>query len=159
MVAGGPTLRAGFRAVRREILTRSRPRETLREEVGHMRERMRKELGSTRADAFDLKQDRGGIADIEFTVQYGVLAGASGYAGLLRYTDNIRLLDELERAGEFTAGQTQILADAYRHYRGLVHRLTLQEQPTRVDPDEVASVQSAVSAVWARVMGEGAGAA
>ena len=158
MVAGGPTLRAGFRAVRREILTRSRPRETLREEVGHMRERMRKELGSTRADAFDLKQDRGGIADIEFMVQYGVLAGASDYAGLLRYTDNIRLLDELERAGEFSGGQTQILADAYRHYRGLVHRLTLQEQPTRVAPDEVASVQGAVSAVWARVMGdEGAG--
>ena len=152
MVAGSEPLREGFRRVRREILTRGRERAELREEVAHMRERMRKELGSRQADAFDLKQDRGGIADIEFIVQYGVLAGAADYAGLLRYTDNIRLLDELERAGEFTAEQARVLADAYRQYRGLVHRLTLQEQPARVTPERVAEARAAVAAVWEAVM-------
>jgi glutamate-ammonia-ligase adenylyltransferase len=156
MVVGGDDLSDRFAALRREILTRPRDRDELREEVRHMRERMRRELGSTAPDEFDLKQDRGGIADIEFMVQYGVLAGSCGYAGLLRYTDNIRLLDELERAGEFTTEQARVLADAYRHYRGTVHRLTLQEQPARVVVDSVDESRAAVAGVWGAVMEPGA---
>ncbi len=156
MVVGGEALREGFAAVRRQVLMRERDREELREEVRHMRERMRKELTSGSADEFDLKQARGGIADIEFMVQYGVLAGAGSYPGLLRYTDNIRLLDELERSGEYTADQAQTLADAYRHYRGLVHRLTLQERSARVDQSQVAEQRDAVTGVWSAVMELGA---
>jgi len=156
MVVGGEGLRDRFAALRREILTRRRDRQALQEEVRHMRERMRRELGSTEQGTFDLKQDRGGIADIEFMVQYGVLAGACGYSGLLRYTDNIRLLDELERSGEFTTEQARVLADAYRHYRGMVHRLTLQEQPARVSVDSVDESRAAVAGVWGAVMEPGA---
>ncbi|MEX0387020.1 bifunctional [glutamate--ammonia ligase]-adenylyl-L-tyrosine phosphorylase/[glutamate--ammonia-ligase] adenylyltransferase [Spiribacter onubensis] len=156
MVVGGDDLSDRFVALRREILTRPRDRDELREEVRHMRERMRRELGSTAPNEFDLKQDRGGIADIEFMVQYGVLAGSCGYSGLLRYTDNIRLLDELERAGEFTTEQARVLADAYRHYRGMVHRLTLQEQPARVVVDSVDESRAAVAGVWGAVMEPGA---
>ena len=46
---------------------------TLCREVREMRERMRSELGSGGEGRFDLKQDPGGIADIEFIVQYVVL--------------------------------------------------------------------------------------
>lgn len=152
MVAGGESLRARFAQLRREVLTRPRRRDELREEVRHMRERMRRELGSSRRDEFDIKQDRGGIADIEFMVQYGTLAGVQQYAGVLRYTDNIRLLDELERAGELTPEQARILADAYRHYRGLVHRLTLQEHSARVAESLVADSRAAVIGVWNALM-------
>ncbi|MFM9816605.1 UNVERIFIED_CONTAM: bifunctional [glutamate--ammonia ligase]-adenylyl-L-tyrosine phosphorylase/[glutamate--ammonia-ligase] adenylyltransferase [Spiribacter pallidus] len=152
MVVGSEALRGGFAQVRREVLTRGRDRAELRDEVRRMRERMRRELGSGRDNQVDLKQDRGGIADIEFMVQYGVLAGACEYPGLLRYTDNIRLLDELERSGEYTSEQAQVLADAYRRYRGLVHRLTLQEQPARVAADTAAETRDAVAAVWSAVM-------
>jgi glutamate-ammonia-ligase adenylyltransferase len=156
MIVGSPALKAGFAQVRREILTRRRDRVALIEQVRKMRERMRRELGSSASQAFDLKQDRGGIADIEFMVQYGVLAGAHGYPGLLRYTDNIRLLDELERAEEFTASQAQTLADAYRQYRGLVHRLTLQEQPAKVAAETLGETRQQVVAVWSAVMESGA---
>jgi len=155
MVAGGESLRQRFSQLRREVLTRPRRRDELREEVRRMRERMRRELGSGRRDAFDIKQDRGGIADIEFMVQYGTLAGVQQYAGVLRYTDNIRLLDELERAGELTTEQARILADAYRHYRGLVHRLTLQEQSARVAPETVEESRAAVIGVWKALMESG----
>jgi hypothetical protein len=53
------------------------------------------ELGSRTAGMFHLKQDPGGIADIEFMVQYAVLAHAHRYPALLTYTDNIRQLDGL----------------------------------------------------------------
>ncbi len=152
MVTGAEALRAGFASVRREILMQPRERTALANEVSEMRERMRRELSTGSTEVFDLKQDRGGIADIEFMVQYGVLAGAGRYAGLLRYTDNIRLLDELERAGEYTCAHSQILADAYRHYRGLVHRLTLQEQSAKVAIEQVQTTAAAVSDVWREVM-------
>ncbi|WP_041381531.1 bifunctional [glutamate--ammonia ligase]-adenylyl-L-tyrosine phosphorylase/[glutamate--ammonia-ligase] adenylyltransferase [Spiribacter curvatus] len=155
MVAGGESLRDRFGQLRREVLTRPRRRDELREEVRRMRERMRRELGSGRADEFDIKQDRGGIADIEFMVQYGTLAGVQQYAGVLRYTDNIRLLDELERAGELTTEQARILADAYRQYRGMVHRLTLQEQPARVSGTAVEHSRAAVIGVWNALMEPG----
>ncbi|MBY5268540.1 bifunctional [glutamate--ammonia ligase]-adenylyl-L-tyrosine phosphorylase/[glutamate--ammonia-ligase] adenylyltransferase [Spiribacter salinus] len=156
MVVGSEALCDAFRGVRREILERPRDRAELREEVRRMRERMRKELGSRNRTSFGLKQDRGGIADIEFMVQYGVLAGAFKCPGLLRYTDNIRLLDELERAGEYSSEQARTLADAYRHYRGLVHRLTLQEQSAEVPVNAVETSRSAVADVWSAVMELGA---
>jgi glutamate-ammonia-ligase adenylyltransferase len=152
MVAGSPALRQQFAAVRREILTQPRERAVLRDEVEQMRERMRRELGSRTSQGFDLKQDRGGIADIEFMVQYGALVGAQDYRGLLRYTDNIRLLDELERAGELTTAQAQTLARAYREYRARVHRLTLQEQPAKLAPDAMTETREAVAAVWSELM-------
>ena len=58
-----------------------------------MRERMRTELDTREAGVFDLKQGAGAIADIEFMVQYGVLLWASDHPEILRYTDNIRLLN------------------------------------------------------------------
>ncbi|PWG64907.1 bifunctional [glutamate--ammonia ligase]-adenylyl-L-tyrosine phosphorylase/[glutamate--ammonia-ligase] adenylyltransferase [Sediminicurvatus halobius] len=153
VVAGLERLAEGFREVRREILTQPRDRDELRESVRQMRERMRREKAARKPGLFDLKQERGGIADIEFVVQYGVLAGASDYPGLLRYTDNIRLLDELERGGVLAAEHTRVLADAYRAYRGRLHRLTLQEAPALVPEDEIAEARAAVTDVWERVMG------
>jgi len=93
-----------------------------------------------------------GSTDIEFMVQYGALVGAQDYRGLLRYTDNIRLLDELERAGELTTAQAQTLARAYREYRARVHRLTLQEQPAKLAPDAMTETREAVAAVWSELM-------
>ena len=155
VVTGSEALKRRFTDLRAEVLARPRDPATLRGEVRDMRERMRKELGAKQRDGFDLKQDRGGIADIEFMVQYGVLVGAASYAGLLRYTDNIRLLDELERGGQVTPEQAATLSDAYRHYRELVHRLALQAHATVVPEAEVSQAAAAVTSVWTEVMEQG----
>src|SRR5580704_13129671 len=65
-VAGAARLRSDFESVRLEILADHVKRETLRTEVRNMRERMRKELSKGTAGYFDIKQDAGGVADIEF---------------------------------------------------------------------------------------------
>ena len=83
----------------RDRLSVERDPDALRQEVREMRERMRAELDAGPAGIFDLKQGRGGIADIEFMVQYKILANAHRYPDLLTYTDNIRQLDGLERSG------------------------------------------------------------
>ncbi|MBA1147714.1 bifunctional [glutamate--ammonia ligase]-adenylyl-L-tyrosine phosphorylase/[glutamate--ammonia-ligase] adenylyltransferase [Ectothiorhodospiraceae bacterium WFHF3C12] len=152
-VAGTAAVREGFEAVRREILQQQRDAEALRQEVRHMRERQRAEKGARDPEVFDVKQDRGGVADIEFMVQYGVLAGACEQQDLLRYTDNIRLLDALSQAGWIGAADARVLADAYRAYRARIHQLTLQELPARVPVAEFAEERDTVAAMWRRLMG------
>src|SRR5690606_23070528 len=89
-VAGDAALRDGFERVRRAVLTRPRDVAKLRAEVADMRVRMRAELGRAGPGEFDLKQDAGGIADIEFLVQYLVLAHAAEHPALVDCPDNIR---------------------------------------------------------------------
>ena len=72
-IAGDAALGAAFAGIRKSVLIEAVKRETLREEIVAMRERMRGEHARPRDDLFDLKQDRGGIADIEFLAQYWVL--------------------------------------------------------------------------------------
>ncbi|MGD9388515.1 MAG: bifunctional [glutamate--ammonia ligase]-adenylyl-L-tyrosine phosphorylase/[glutamate--ammonia-ligase] adenylyltransferase, partial [Gammaproteobacteria bacterium] len=76
-VAGDPGVRAAFEALRVRLLVEAVRRDGLRAEVAAMRERMRTELSKGNAELFDLKQDAGGMADIEFLVQYLVLQHAA----------------------------------------------------------------------------------
>ncbi|MGH8311218.1 MAG: bifunctional [glutamate--ammonia ligase]-adenylyl-L-tyrosine phosphorylase/[glutamate--ammonia-ligase] adenylyltransferase, partial [Steroidobacteraceae bacterium] len=69
-VAGDPGIRRSFEDIRLDVLCHHVRRDTLREEVRKMRERMRAELSKSRPGEFDIKQDPGGIADIEFLAQY-----------------------------------------------------------------------------------------
>jgi len=127
VVAGDTDLARRFARIRRKILLHHRDPETLRSEVCEMRERMRGELGGRASGRFDLKQDRGGIADIEFMVQYAVLRWASRLGEYLDFSDNIRLLEGFGRAGLLGGKQVAVLTDAYRIYRGYVHAAALQE--------------------------------
>src|SRR5208283_582470 len=92
-VAGDAKLRAAFEAVRRRTLAVAVRRDRLRADVLDMRLRMRRELSRSQSGQFDIKQDAGGIADIEFLVQYWVLAAAGSHPDLLTHTDNIRQLE------------------------------------------------------------------
>ena len=155
-VAGDPALGARFARLRREILLRDRDGDTLRDDVRNMRDRMRAELGSHRGDRFDLKQDRGGVADIEFMVQYGTLRWASQLGAHLDFTDNIRLLEGFGLAGLMPEEDVALLSDAYRAFRGRIHQLSLQESEGVVGAGEIGELgelREAVIATWSRLMG------
>ncbi|MER2603370.1 MAG: bifunctional [glutamate--ammonia ligase]-adenylyl-L-tyrosine phosphorylase/[glutamate--ammonia-ligase] adenylyltransferase [Candidatus Competibacter phosphatis] len=151
-VAGPAALTERFQAIRREVLGRERDPVALRQEVRDMRERMRAELDASTAEIFDLKQGRGGIADIEFMVQYKILANAHRYPDLLTYTDNIRQTDGLERFGILSVADAARLRNAYRSLRRRIHLLKLQEQPARIPADEAREVREGVSRIWRRLM-------
>jgi [glutamine synthetase] adenylyltransferase / [glutamine synthetase]-adenylyl-L-tyrosine phosphorylase len=152
-VAAGPAaLAERFRAIRQEVLGRERDPVALRQEVRDMRERMRAELDASTAEVFDLKQGRGGIADIEFMVQYKILANAHRCPTLLTYTDNIRQLDGLEHAGILSVADAARLRSAYRGLRRRIHLLKLQEQPARIPVDEARDDRENVIRVWRRLM-------
>ena len=151
-VAGDPALGQRFAHLRRGILLRNRDGDTLRDDVRSMRERMRTELGSRGSGRFDLKQDPGGVADIEFMVQYGALRWASRLGADLDFSDNIRLLDGFRRADLMPEDDVTLLADAYRAYRGRIHELSLQESEAVVGNEEFAELRETVVAIWNRLM-------
>ena len=106
-----------------------------------------------RAD-FDLKHDRGGMVDIEFIVQYLVLAHAHERPQLLRNAGNIALLQMAGAMGLVDATLARQVADAYRTFRALQHRLRLNgAERARVAPDEVNHEADAVRRLWQLVFG------
>jgi len=111
----------------------------LLEEVRGMRARMRSELGTRGAPGFDIKQDAGGITDIEFMVQYAALRWGARLGTHLRFTDNIRLLEGLEAVGLLSADDAALLNRAYKAYRERMHRLSLQQSPGIVEVEAFAA--------------------
>lgn len=149
VVAGDPMIAERFEAIRRRVLSRQRDLSVLRNEVREMREKMRSTLDKSSAEQFDVKQGPGGIVDIEFMVQYGVLAHAHAHAALVDYTDNIRILERLAQAGVMTQEDAGFLSETYRTYRDSTHRLKLQEQVTLVPAQQFAAQREGVRRIWA----------
>lgn len=160
VLAGSEAVGERFEAIRAAVLGRERDEAALRTEVSEMRAKMRDNLatrataGGTAAEAFeaaaafDLKHDAGGIVDIEFMVQYAVLAWSRQYPELLRFTDNIRILEGLERAGLIASSDVRLLQEAYKAYRAAAHRLALQKQAGQVSGDHFHEERRGVMRIW-----------
>jgi glutamate-ammonia-ligase adenylyltransferase len=119
-----------------------------------MRARMRRELTRQHAGRFDVKQDAGGLADIEFLVQYWVLGAAHEHPQLVRFTDNIRQLESLAFFGVVDAARALWLTDAYRGYRALLHRLSLEgDESHLVAAPEHAETRARIEAIWLETFG------
>ncbi len=150
-VAGDPELAGAVEAVRIATLCRPRELATLAQEVQQMRERMREHLlpaGPSHQGEFDLKQGEGGIVDIEFMVQYAVLAWSHRLPGLARWSDNVRILETLGREGLFEQHQCDALTEAYIAYRSAAHQLSLQQLPGIVPAERFVDLRAAVTTAW-----------
>jgi glutamate-ammonia-ligase adenylyltransferase len=151
-VCGDDRLAHRFNRIRKEVLARPRSRKKLQEAVTTMRERLRRESLDANRRRFDIKQSPGGIVDIEFLVQFLVLFKSYKFPELLRWTDNVRLLDTLSEAKILNAQNANALKEAYLTYRGEVHRLSLQEKPASISPDTYAHLRKEVLNIWDRIM-------
>jgi [glutamine synthetase] adenylyltransferase / [glutamine synthetase]-adenylyl-L-tyrosine phosphorylase len=151
-VAGEPRVRAAFERLRVRLLVEAVRRESLRTEVAEMRERMRSELSAGTAELFDLKQDAGGVADVEFLVQYLVLQNAAERPELLRWPDNMRQIEDLRDAGLLSAADSALLHEAYLEFRQRLHRLALVNARGLVPVAEIAPLRDRVRALWRRIM-------
>ncbi|GAB2792964.1 bifunctional [glutamate--ammonia ligase]-adenylyl-L-tyrosine phosphorylase/[glutamate--ammonia-ligase] adenylyltransferase [Halomonas shantousis] len=151
-VAGSPALIERFDAVRREILGQPRDLDALREEVVKMRHKMRDHLGSSesarREGWFHLKQDAGGMVDIEFLCQYAVLAMSHETPTLLEWSDNMRILETLESTGRLEGADARRLREAYLAYRNAAHRTALTKGDARVREQDFHAYRQAVCHLW-----------
>ena len=150
-VAGDAAVATAVMELREEILRQPRDEATLAREVIAMREKMREHL-LPKEDAedgeFNLKQGSGGIVDIEFMVQYAVLAWSHRVPELARWSDNVRILDTLGREGLFEQQECDALTQAYLAYRSAAHQLSLQQQPGTAPQGSFVEARAAVSKKW-----------
>ena len=96
----------------------------------------------------------GGIADVEFLVDYWVLAHSRDYPELVEFPDNIRQLEGLARVGLVPEELCLRLKEAYLALRQRVHELALDEGGRVVPEAELAPVRDFVSGVWRDVFAD-----
>jgi len=148
-VAGDMTLAQTLETLRRRVLCKPRDVGELAQAVVTMREKMRSHAGvSIHDEDLDLKQGFGGIVDIEFMVQYAVLAWASKEPSLADWSDNVRILDVLALSGYLQKEQCQALVTAYLELRSATHQLALQQESRGVSAAQFAAQRSSVQLVW-----------
>ena len=114
---------------------------------------MRKELSKGNKEEFDIKQDAGGLTDIEFLVQYLVLEHAEKCPSLVTYSDNIRQLEALVESKILPSSEAEQVADIYRSYRTELHRLALAGKPGLLAREEFENVAQVVSDIWQKYLG------
>jgi glutamate-ammonia-ligase adenylyltransferase len=147
--AGDAAVGAAFEALRTRILVRPRDAAALAAEVLKMRERMH-EAHPNRSGLFDVKHDRGGMIDVEFAVQFLVLAHAHRHPELVANLGNIALLGMAGELGLVPAELATRCQDAYRAFRRQQHALRLAgAQFARVSRDRAEPHAQAVRALWA----------
>lgn len=150
-VVGCPRASEKFNRIRHEVLSQEREPEALREDVLSMRGRMLAHLGHQHGPReFQLKQDPGGIVDVEFMVQYCVLRWACRHSELTRYTDNARLLEALAELELMPAADAGLLREAYLAYRAAAHRQSLRKEKSVVDADAFSELRQGVIEIWDR---------
>ncbi|MBC2715341.1 MAG: bifunctional [glutamate--ammonia ligase]-adenylyl-L-tyrosine phosphorylase/[glutamate--ammonia-ligase] adenylyltransferase [Desulfobacteraceae bacterium] len=152
-ITGDVHVRERFEKIREEILSMKREESKLREGICDMRTRMRAQQTVPSGEHFDIKNDPGGIVDIEFMVQFLVLLNASLFPSLIKWTDVVRQLNSLALAGIFDDKTAYILKQAYLVFRFYNHRLTLQERPAVLSEDQFIEIRDQVKQIWKQYLG------
>ena len=148
-VAGDPGVARKIDAVRQDTLCQQRDQPELAQDVVKMRRRMREHLLPKESeDLFHLKQGSGGIVDIEFMVQYAVLAWSHDDPALAHWSDNVRILETLAQSGQFSAQDSEALKSAYLDYRSAAHELALQQKRGEAPAADFEAQRETVRAKW-----------
>jgi glutamate-ammonia-ligase adenylyltransferase len=151
--AGDAATGAAFEAEREAVLRLPRDLTRLATDVVDMRRRIAAGHANP-TSRFDVKHDAGGMVDIEFAVQYLVLAHASARPELTANIGNIALLLLAGELGLVTTDAATGGADAYRAYRRAQHRMRLTGAPhARVEPEPYATNRAAVDRLWREIFG------
>ena len=154
-VAGDPTLGARFEGLREDILRKPRDIERLRSEIIDMRRRMREsKKGDQPVGTFDIKQGFGGLVDLEFIVQFLVLAHSARVPELTGNMGNIALLQVAASRGLVDLTLAHDAQVAYRTLRRTQHAMQLAgHDPARAPIDGLDRHATVIAALWQAVIG------
>ncbi|KAB7771081.1 bifunctional [glutamate--ammonia ligase]-adenylyl-L-tyrosine phosphorylase/[glutamate--ammonia-ligase] adenylyltransferase [Xanthomonas maliensis] len=147
-VAGDAGLCEAFDAVRAQILMRHRDPATLHADVRKMRARMRAELDRSDAGRLDLKQGAGGLVDLEFVLQAGVLGQAAAHPTLAQTTETPALIAALTQVHWLPVASAEALTQAHAQLLDAGLACTLDRRPRLVVPNAALQVgQHAITTV------------
>ncbi|MCR9509576.1 bifunctional [glutamate--ammonia ligase]-adenylyl-L-tyrosine phosphorylase/[glutamate--ammonia-ligase] adenylyltransferase [Vibrio parahaemolyticus] len=148
MIYGDEPLAIAFHNTRHDVLCKPRDEQTLKKEVVEMREKMRDHLGGKKSGRFMIKQDVGGITDIEFLAQYLVLNYSHEKPKLTRWCDNVRIYEMLIAQGVMEENQAMQLIRAYTTMRNEIHHRNLLNLDADVVEDKFVAEREWVKQAW-----------
>lgn len=149
--AGDAELGARFERIRNGLLCLPRDIAPLKQAIVEMRQKMH-DGHPNPSTLFDIKHDKGGMVDVEFMVQYLVLAYAAQHPQLALNRGNLALLSMAAELNLIEEVQSEAAREVYRSLRHIQHQMRLNNQlecrieKTRID---VAGVQ----ALWQELLG------
>ncbi|EGQ8959192.1 bifunctional [glutamate--ammonia ligase]-adenylyl-L-tyrosine phosphorylase/[glutamate--ammonia-ligase] adenylyltransferase [Vibrio parahaemolyticus] len=148
MIYGDEPLAIAFHNTRHDVLCKPRDEQTLKKEVVEMREKMRDHLSGKKPGRFMIKQDVGGITDIEFLAQYLVLNYSHDKPKLTRWCDNVRIYETLIAQGVMEEDQAMQLIRAYTTMRNEIHHRNLLNLDADVVEDKFVAEREWVKQAW-----------
>ncbi|MDO4626389.1 MAG: bifunctional [glutamate--ammonia ligase]-adenylyl-L-tyrosine phosphorylase/[glutamate--ammonia-ligase] adenylyltransferase [Pasteurellaceae bacterium] len=152
VVFGDAHLQQQFEHIRRAALAKPRNISQLKRDVVAMRQKMYQYLANTNPTQFNLKTDKGGITDIEFIAQYLVLAHAQNNPELTRWSDNVRIFEQMATYNVLSQQDAEQLKDCYTSLRNRIHHLNLLGLPNQVSTQEFIPQRQFVQQIWQRFL-------
>ena len=152
-VLGSADLHGRFDAIREAVICSARDHAALRAEIAAMRDKVRA-AHPVPVERFDVKHSPGGMVDVEFAVQFLVLAHGQTHPGLRANVGNIALLQVAQDCGLLPAPLGHAAAQAYRRLRSIQHKARLNEEPTQVSLALAEQERQAGLAVWREVFAD-----
>ncbi|MDC5850604.1 bifunctional [glutamate--ammonia ligase]-adenylyl-L-tyrosine phosphorylase/[glutamate--ammonia-ligase] adenylyltransferase [Vibrio europaeus] len=148
MIFGDAPLQQAFAQTRHDILCLERDEAKLVKDVSEMRVKMRDHLGGKKAGRFMLKQDPGGITDVEFLAQYLVLRYSHQKPKLTRWSDNVRIFESMMAQGIMDEGAAMALTHAYTTMRDQIHHRNLLNLDADVADEKLVKERELVTKLW-----------
>jgi glutamate-ammonia-ligase adenylyltransferase len=154
-VAGDAALGHKFALIREQILRQPRDLEELAKKITDMRLKMRNALASREFEGsgFDIKHEKGAIVDVEFMIQYAVLAWSSTFPRLCEYPDNYRLLGILGDCGLIEQSEVNTMRNAYLTFRAATHFQALGGQIDERAFQTLQGSRQQVISLWNKLLG------
>jgi glutamate-ammonia-ligase adenylyltransferase len=149
--AGDARVGGEFEQIRKQVLCQPRDLAVLRQEILAMRQKMH-DGHPNDSGLFDIKHDSGGMVDIEFMVQYLVLAYAHEHPQLCANAGNLALLKLAGELGLIPGALAEQVRQLYRELRQIQHRMRLNSiSPCRIEQDRIDT--RACGNLWESLLG------
>lgn len=149
VIYGDQALTTAFNATRRQVVCMARDPLSLQRDVVSMRHKMKEQLGSKPdSHQFKLKQDKGGITDIEFLAQYLVLKESHGINELAIWSDNVHIFESMAKYNVMSKEVAAALINAYCVMRNEIHHLNLLGLSAEVENTRFTVEREAVVGAW-----------
>ena len=148
MISDSSALIESFEAIRSVILCQPRAAQEVRAEVRDMRKRMSEANCKSSETEFDLKLGDGGLVDIEFLVQYLVLAHAASVPDVVQPRTTADQLMCLAEQGILEPAEAEGLVAVYHAYLARELSLKLQEREALIPASDMREQRELVHEVW-----------
>jgi glutamate-ammonia-ligase adenylyltransferase len=151
-IAGSEPVRQEFARIRQSVLAVPRDPVKVCADVVEMREKMRTHLASRDGDSINFKQDPGGMVDIEFTTQAGMLLNLAEHPEMLSVSSTLEFIEHLAAVGWYSSDEADDLATAYKLFRQQTNKQALEVELPEDIRQELQPHLDRVKEIWNRLV-------